>query len=128
MLRLGTLFSDGCWDDLFLTYVSDCFFHQYLVLNVRLSRPMVDVSRLAVNGDVDVRSLNLVLLGKGELVSNLRRDICVSSASCFAVCLFSILYGFVSVLSCQRSLRLKWDAPRISAVTFSFCSGGRCCD
>ena len=30
-------------------------------------------------------------------------------------------------LSCQMSLSLKWDAPGICVVTFSFCSGGRCC-
>ena len=31
------------------------------------------------------------------------------------------------ILSSQRSLKLKLDAPRICAVTISFCSGGRCC-
>ena len=31
------------------------------------------------------------------------------------------------ILISQSSLRLKWDAPRICAVTFLFCSGGRCC-
>ena len=27
----------------------------------------------------------------------------------------------------SKELEVMWDAPRICAVTFSFCRGGRCC-